>query len=107
MNLDESILSKETTFVNIIMKQTTYSAEEAAEKLAKHGNNYVKVIKEFMNIPEKKETKIKSINQEIYKQIRHAMDSQMKSHRENNPINIEEVRENFAEADEKLKKTQH
>jgi hypothetical protein len=103
MNLEESILSDQTKIINIVMTQTTYSADEAKEKLAKHNNDYVKVIKEFMGIPEKKPTKIKSVNQEIYRQIRSTMDSQMQSYREKNPINIEHVRENFAEADSKLK----
>jgi hypothetical protein len=103
MNLEESILRDQTNIIKIIMAQTTYSAEEAKEKLAKHNNDYVNVIKEFMGIPEKKPTRIKSVNQEIYRQIRSTMDSQMQSYREKNPINIEHVRENFAEADSKLK----
>ena len=57
-------------FCQIIIRQTTYTIEEAREKLEEFNYDYIKVIKQFMGIPEKKEAKIKSINQEIYKQMR-------------------------------------
>jgi len=63
----------------------------------------MKVIRDYMGIPEKKETKMKSINQEIYKQIRHNLDATMKEYREKNPINLDQVRTNFQESDSKEK----
>ena len=40
---------------------------------------------------------------EIYKQIRYKLDASMKEYRDNNPIDINHVVENFKESDEKLK----
>ena len=54
----------------IIIRQTTYTLSEAREKLEDFNYDYIKVIKNYMGIVEKKEPKIKSINQEIYKQMR-------------------------------------
>ena len=57
-----------------------------------------------MNIPEKnKEQKVKSVNQEIFKQIRIKLDNSMKDYREKNEINTEQVIYNFKEADERKK----
>ena len=57
-----------------------------------------------MNIPEKnKEQKVKSVNQEIFKQIRINLDNSMKAYREKNPINMEQVIDNFNESDERKK----
>ena len=61
-------------------------------------------LKYYMGIHEKNtETKIKSINQEIYKQIRHTLDSSMKEYREKNPVNIEQVITNLTESEENEK----
>ena len=47
-----------------IMTQTNYTKEEATNKLKLFNNDYIKVIKDYMNIPEKnKEQKVKSVNQ--------------------------------------------
>ena len=66
--------------VEIITRQTDYSIEEAREKLIECNNDYQKVIKLFLGIVEKKESPIVSINQEIYKQLRHRMNSSMKEY---------------------------
>ena len=58
--------------IKIICNQTNYTEEEAQEKLKVFNNNPINVIKDFLNIPEKKES-IKSLNQEIYKQIRYKL----------------------------------
>ena len=63
------------------------------------------VIRDYMGIPEKKlEPKVKSVNQEVFRQIRMTLDSSMKAYREKNPINVEQVIENFKESDEREKK---
>lgn len=94
--MDESILIKQ------IMTQTTYSETEAFEKLKLHNNDYIKVIKEYMGIPDKKnETKIKSVNQEIFRQIRTTFDNSMREYREKNPINMDQVITNLKESDER------
>ena len=62
-------IQQESDLITIICNQTNYNEELAKEKLILFNNNYIAVIKDFLNIPEKKKT-IDSLNQEIYKQIR-------------------------------------
>jgi hypothetical protein len=90
--------------VTKIMSQTNYSKEEAEHKLILFNSDYIKVIKDYMNIPdEKKEQKVKSVNQEIFRQIRIKLDNSMKDYRDKNPINVEQVVNNFKESDEREK----
>lgn len=56
--------------ITIICNQTNYTQDEAKEKLILFDNNYISVIKDFLNIPIEKKKNIESVNQEIYKQIR-------------------------------------
>jgi hypothetical protein len=57
-----------------------------------------------MGIPDVKvQPKIKSVNQEIYRQIRHTLDSSMNVYREKHPINVDQVITNFQESDEREK----
>ena len=91
--------------VAIVMSQTNYTNEEAIEKLKLFNCDYMMVIRDYMGIPEKKsEPKVKSVNQEVFRQIRMTLDSSMKAYREKNPINVEQVIENFKESDEREKK---
>lgn len=91
--------------VQKVMAQTSYTVEEAREKLRLFNCDYMRVIKDYMGIPEKKEErKVKSVNQEIFRQIRTTLDSSMKTYREKNPINMDQVIENFKESDEREKK---
>jgi hypothetical protein len=69
--------------VELVIRQTNYSQEVAREKLELFGHNELAVIREFMGIPEKKETQqIKSLNQSIYRQLRGHLDSAMKDYRD-------------------------
>ncbi len=91
--------------VKKVMTQTNYTEEEAKEKLRLFNCDYMKVIKDYMGISDKKEEKkVKSINQEIFRQIRTKFDTSMKEYREKNPINMEQVMENLKESDEREKK---
>ena len=90
-------------YIQIIKTQTNYDDYYAIQKLKDFNYDYMKVIRDYMGIPEKKVQKIKSVNQEIYKQIRHNLDANMKEYREKNPINLDQVRTNFQESDEKEK----
>ena len=99
--LDKDELGKH---INIIMSQTNYTEEEAIQKLKLFNYDYMKVIKNYMGINDKKDTTIKSVNQEIYKQIRTTLDSSMKGYREKNPINVDHVASNFQESDERKNK---
>lgn len=93
------------THVKKVMSQTNYTEEQAKEKLRLFNCDYMKVIRDYMGIPEKKqENKIKSVNQEIFRQIRTNLDSSMKEYREKHPIVLEKVIENLKESEELEKK---
>ena len=59
--------------------------------------------KTIFNAAQKVNTQIKSVNQEIYKQIRHSLDQTMKEYRDKNPINIDQVKTNLQESEEREK----
>ena len=61
--------------VQIIMRQTSYSENESREKLEKHSYDEILVIKDYFGIANKKQAPIKSVNQEIYKQLRGRLNS--------------------------------
>ena len=66
--------------VQIILRQTDYSEDVAREKLKEYNFNEINVIKAYFGISEKKQPELKSINQEIYKQIRYKLDSNMRDY---------------------------
>lgn len=87
--------------VEFVMKQTNYTREKSIEKLKLFNCDYIKVIKDYMGIPDKPtSSKVKSVNQEIFRQIRTTLEVSEKAHREKNPININHVVQNFREFDE-------
>ena len=69
------ILSK---MIDMVTRQTEYTYEEAKEKLQKNNFDYNVVIKEYMGIKPKTEEK-KTLNQEIFSQIRKNMDNASKN----------------------------
>ena len=68
--------------VQIIMRQTDYSEEVAKEKLKEFNYDHIAVIKSYLGVPDKKAAPVKSVNQEIYKQLRHRLDSNMRNYQE-------------------------
>ena len=98
-----SILNKDdlNKHLQIVLSQTNYTEEEANEKLKLFNYDYMKVIREYMGIPDKKIKKVKSVNQEIFRQIRTTLDSSMKEYREKNPIDINQIIDNFNESDKR------
>jgi hypothetical protein len=54
----------------IIMRQTDYDEETAKQKLEEHNNDIKNVVREFLCIGIKKESSKKTVQQELYKQIR-------------------------------------
>jgi|LauGreDrversion4_2_1035121.scaffolds.fasta_scaffold106841_3 hypothetical protein len=69
--------------VQKILRQTDYTDEIAREKLKEFNYNEIDVIKSYFGIYDKKpqtQTQIKSVNQEIYRQLRHKLDSNMKDY---------------------------
>jgi hypothetical protein len=69
------------TKIQIILRQTDYNIEQARTKLADYNYDETSVIKAYLGIDNKKSSeKIKSINQEIYKQLRYKLDSNMRDY---------------------------
>lgn len=68
---------REKEVINLVMRQTDYTEEQSKEKLKQWNNNYINVIKEYLN-PEfnKKEIKQtnKTLNQQMMGEIRTFMD---------------------------------
>ena len=72
MNTNGNQVEIKESDINIIIRQTNYTKEEARSKLIEL-NDPILVIKEYMNPnfnKKNKEKEIKSLNQEIYSQIR-------------------------------------
>jgi hypothetical protein len=69
--------TREKEVINLVMRQTDYTEEQAKEKLKKWNNNYINVIKEYLN-PDfqtvKKKEKPKTLNQQMLGEIRSFMD---------------------------------
>jgi hypothetical protein len=79
--IEEKEQSESNEILEMILRQTDYTKEEAIQYLEKYENDPLKVIKNYMGIPDKKTDKpVKSINQEIYKQIRSNMDEVMRDY---------------------------
>jgi hypothetical protein len=68
--------------VEIIMRQTDYTEEISNQKLKEFNYDHMAVIRSYFGIPEKKEPHVKSVNQEIYKQLRYRLDSNMRNYQE-------------------------
>ena len=74
--------------IKIIVSQTSYDIEKAEKKLKEWDNDFIKVIKEFLNpnFQEKEKQKLKennkviSVNQSIMKELRNFKDTQNKNH---------------------------
>ena len=66
--------------VQKVMRQTDYSEEVAREKLYEHNFNEIATIKAYLGITEKKVHVVKSVNQEIFRQLRHKLDSNMRDY---------------------------
>jgi len=98
--MSSNLIDKRKKITSLVMSQTNYTEDEAIKKLELLHYDYMKVLKEYMEIPEKK-IEIKSVNQEIFKQIRKNLDVSMQEYREQNPIDIHQVIDNFNEADER------
>ena len=68
--------------IDIILRQTDYTKEKALEKLQEYNFDELKVIRYYFGIADKVTKPINSINQEIYKQIRYRLDSNMRDYQE-------------------------
>jgi hypothetical protein len=66
--------------IQIILRQTNYTPEEANEKLKEYNFNEIDVIKGYLGIVDKKKIMQKTLNQEIYTQLRYRLDSNMREY---------------------------
>lgn len=76
-SIDEDELQKK---ISMIMRQSDYTEEQVREKLVQFKGDHLLVIKDYLGISEKKTETVKSINQEIYKQIRYNLDGAMRDY---------------------------
>ena len=77
LDQDDKIKEK----VALVMRQTDYNEEKALEKLIAHDYNEIAVVKEYLGVPIKKAAApVKSVNQEIYRQLRNKLDSNMRDY---------------------------
>lgn len=65
----------------MVLRQTTYTYDEAKSELIKHKGNYMLVIRNDNGISDAKVEDVLSTNQETYKQIRQYMDKGSESYR--------------------------
>lgn len=96
-----------------VQAQTTYSKEEAEQKLVLMQYDYIAVIRDYMGLPTKpnqnqiqdtgRKIPLKSVNQEIFRQFRTTLDASMKEYRDKHPIQIEHVVDNFLQEDARTK----
>ena len=70
--------------VQKIMCQTDYTELQALDKLHQCNGDEIQAIKQYLGIQplSKPPQEIKSINQEIYKQLRHKLDAAMRTYNE-------------------------
>lgn len=87
MNNQEKLFinDKQKLLIEMVMRQTAYTFDEAKTQLDIHNNNYINVIKNALGIIKIEETnkdtkKNASINQQIYKEIRGFMDTGSKNY---------------------------
>ena len=67
--------------INLVVRQTDYDEEKAKERLTHWDNDYISVIKEYLNpnFQQKKEEKKLTNNQRIMKELRDFYDGKIKS----------------------------
>ena len=62
---------------DIVMRQTNYSKEISLQKLEELNFDVEMVIRDYMKPKKKKQPKLKSLNQRIYKEIRFLLDKEI------------------------------
>ena len=80
---------RKNEIINLVVRQTNYSEDEATQQLEKHNYNYLNVIKEYMNVPSKTvadRNVPQSVNQQIYTEIRNFLDTGVEKYERNKRI---------------------
>lgn len=70
MNKEDS----NSEYINMIIRQTDLTYEEAKTQLDKNEGDYMKVLNNYFGIEKNITKKSLTINQQIYSEIRHVMD---------------------------------
>ena len=74
---DSSTNTEQQTHIEVILRQTDYTIEQAREKLSEHKTDYMAVIRSYLKqglTSTNPIAKPLSMNQQIYKEIRSFMD---------------------------------
>jgi hypothetical protein len=74
---DSNTNTEQQTHIEVILRQTDYTFEQAREKLSEHNNDYMAVIRSYLKqglTSTNPIAKPLSMNQQIYKEIRSLMD---------------------------------
>jgi len=79
---DISLVETELIYEKIqkVIRQTDYNEDTAREKLLQHNFDEIATIKSYLGITQKVIPLIKSVNQEIYKQLRYKLNSSMQDY---------------------------
>ena len=64
--------------INLVKNQTNYTEDEIKKKLKLYNNNYMLIIKEYLNIKPKQTNVNQSTNQMIMGEIRYFLDNKKK-----------------------------
>lgn len=72
LSREDKIRIRKQEIIKLVIRQTNYNEEEAKEKLEEAKYNYMEVINNYLEIEKKQDDKKlnKSVNQEIYSQLR-------------------------------------
>ena len=66
--------AQQNAMVEIVLRQTDYTREQAFSKLQEYNNDLTKVIKMYLGASSEKVKPVTSVNQQIYSEIRTMMD---------------------------------
>lgn len=94
--MEKTIILSEDKIVELIgmiQRQTNYDEIIAREKLIEMNYEPIRVIKDYLGIVEKKTLPIKSVNQEIYRQMRSQLDITDFNHKQQDKL-LSEMQEN-------------
>ena len=81
--------------IEIIKKQTDYDDITAQQKLKEYDMDEIRVIKAYLGIKEKETSSHKSLQQEMYKQIRLQMDVRSYNEKQNSKLS-EQIEKNIS-----------
>lgn len=72
--LQDCFSAQQKSMIEIILRQTDYTEQEASTKLQEYNNDLTMVIKTYLGASSQKTKPSNSVNQQIYTEIRTMMD---------------------------------